>query len=151
MSWLDTRTPRERILVFVAALLTIVLLSWQFGVRPTLEAHADAKKAQSTALRDFNIVQSGLPKMTAGPNTAREPFSRVVMLQVANENQISISRVQPGQDGELQLWFEDTQTAHVYAFLSQITGQYATRIGRVQINSRDGGLINAQVTLQSAP
>lgn len=147
MAWFTERNPRERALIAVAGLLVALFLSWQFVVKPVMEAHEKAERAQTTALRDFGIVQSGVSQISTADNSNKQPFNRAAVIQVANLSGVTISRVQPGQDQALQVWFEDAQIGNVYNFLTQISGQYASRVGRVQISRRDGGVVSAQITL----
>lgn len=145
--WFNDRTSRERGLLLAASLLVVLLLAWQFMVKPVMEANQRAERAQTTALRDFGIVQSGVVHLSPAGQSGKQPFDRGVVIQVAHQTGVSISRVQPGQNEALQIWFEDAQVTNVYMFLTQISEQYGTRIGRVQISRRDGGVVSAQITL----
>jgi len=47
----------------------------------------------------------------------------------------------------MKVWFEDTSSQTLYAFLTNISRDYKVEISRVSINRRDEGVVSAQVTL----
>ena len=147
MSFLSERTPRERLLIYVALGLLALLAGWMMIIRPMTSAHADAVQAQSKAVRDYDLVQRGLPFLTQ-TSPDRQPFDRNAIIVTARDVDIAISRVQPENDGDIKVWFEDSTSDQVYAFLNNLTGSYNAGIALVQMNRRPGGQISAQITLR---
>ena len=147
MSFFTDRSSREQLLLAVAALLMVLMAGWMFIIRPMGQAYAAAVQAQSKAVRDFDLVQRGLSYLTQ-TRTDRQPFDRNALIATAREVNISISRVQPENDGDLKVWFEDSTSDQVYTFLNRLTGSYNAAIELVQMNRRPGGQISAQITLR---
>lgn len=147
MNFLTSRTPRERLLIFTAAFLLFLFPAWQFGARPVLESKSSAHKARQVAVRNLDIVQRGLPKISPS-SVARDklPFDRSAVLSAARGANVAISRVQPGADQALQVWFEDADAPDIYRVLAEINTAYAVSINRVQITRRDTGRVSAQIT-----
>ena len=63
MNWLMTRTPRERWLVLIMGSMLIIFIGWQFAIKPVLDMRANSRTAQAAAIRDYDIVRIGLPKL----------------------------------------------------------------------------------------
>ena len=147
MSFLDDRTPRERLLILTALGLAVLLIGWMLIVRPLTQAHDTAVLAQSKAVRDYDLVQRGLPYLTQ-TRSDRQAFDRNAVIATARDINISISRVQPENDGDLKVWFEDSTSDQVYAFLNRLTDTYNAGVELVQMNRRPNGQISAQITLR---
>ena len=147
MNFLADRTPRERYLILIALSLLAFVAGWMLIIRPMSQAHSSAVQDQSRTVRDFDLVQSGLPFLSQS-RPDLQPFDRNALIATAREVNISISRVQPENDGDLKVWFEDSTAGEVYAFLNQLTATYNAAIELVQMNRRPGGQISAQITLR---
>ncbi len=151
MNILSSLAPRERRLIYIAAGLVLVLGTWQFGIKPITDHKASTAQTLSSAQRDLDIVARGLPKMARTEQSTRSAFTRSAVIETAGSLDIIISRVQPGNNESLQVWFEDTDTAKIYQFLGALTKSYGVQISRVQITARDSGLVSAQFTFAPLP
>ena len=147
MNFLADRSPREHYLILIALGLMILMAGWLLILRPMSQAHSSAIQDQNRAVRNFDLVQSGLPYLSQS-RPDLQPFDRNALIATARDVNISISRVQPENDGDLKVWFEDSTANEVYAFLNQLTGTYNAAIELVQMNRRPGGQISAQITLR---
>lgn len=130
--------------------LVLIFGIWQFAINPVLSAKANALETQAKAQRDLSIVQNGLPRLAlskATSNTAADPFNRRAVINTARQTNIAISRVQPEANNAMKVWFEDTSSQTLYAFLTNISRDYKVEISRVSINRRDEGVVSTQVTL----
>jgi len=47
----------------------------------------------------------------------------------------------------LRIWSEATSTAQLYTLLERLSDSYALEITRIQIDQRDGALVDVQMTL----
>jgi type II secretory pathway component PulM len=151
MSFLKTRTSRERGLIAVAAGVLLLLGAWQFVVSPVLSARSNAERMQNAALRDFVIVRDGASAIGGVSRAAgtRKMFDRSAIISVARSANLQISRVQPESDTVIKVWFEDASSQSVFQFLSTLEQGYAVKISRVQINRRDSGGVSAQIALEA--
>ena len=141
---------REQVLVIAAAILASLFIILQFAVMPVVKGKAAAKAAHADALRDMDIVRRAVPVLGSHtPSKARQTFQRDSVIAAAREAGLSISRLQPGPDGDVQIWFDDTQASGVYGMLSALTREYAVVIRRADIKRQDGGRVSAQVTLRA--
>jgi len=149
MSFLSERTPRERNLILAALAITFLFAVWQFGVKSVLNTGENAEKRQASAARDLDLVHTQLSRLApAQSDSTRATFDRAAVIGTARDVQLFISRVQPGPDGVVQVWFEDSAMTSIYAFMSTLSGAYNVDISRVQISRQEGGLVAAQLTLR---
>ncbi len=149
--YFKTRTPREQVLIAGLAGLMAFFAVWQFAVKPVLTMKSDAARAQTAALRDYNIVRSGAPLMAAnsGTSAGAAPFDRSAIVTLAGASNMPISRLQNESGGALKVWFEDVDSGQVFAFLSGLTDGYAATIEGVQLSKRSDGRVSAQITLRA--
>ncbi len=150
MAYVKSRTPREQVLIAVMAGLLALFALWFVVLKPVLTMKADAQRAQAAALRDYDIVRKGAPMIAAksGSTAGSAAFDRSVIVALAAEQSLPISRLQSEPGGALKVWFEDVDSAQVFAFLSNLTAGYAAQIEGVQISRREGGTVSAQLTLR---
>jgi|GEM_PF-2671121 len=147
MKFLDTRTPRERILIYIGATLFILFVVWQFAINPVLSGKASAEVKSQAAQRDLDIVTRGVARLGSTQAKARQAFDLPMIVGVAQSQGLVISRTQPERDGAMGLWFADANTRDIYQFLNAVTQTYQLSIGRVQITQTSSGKVDAQITL----
>lgn len=151
MTFIQERSPRERMLLLIALVLLVCAGFWQFVLSPVLSAQESAQRQHSAAMRDYVIVRDGITSVGAATQSATgAPFERSAVLATARAVNLSISRLQPDDNGSIRVWLEDAQTAAVFRFLDTMTTDYAASIGRVQITRNNDGSVAAQITLQGA-
>jgi len=141
-------SPSEQRLIGLAAALCIILGGWQFVIKPVFKAKSQSALQYETAVRDYDIVQRAIPRLSAGisQNSTRPEFNRAALIDTARNVSLPISRVQPAQDEAVQVWFDETSTAQVFNFLQVLDSQYAVEITSAQLSRRQNGLISAQFT-----
>ncbi len=149
MSFWNGLDARERLLITIAGILLGVLALWFLGIRPVINAKADAKTAQTTALRDLEIVKSGLPKLGGGTaSTGTQAFDRNAVIRTAESAGLNLSRVQPENGGALKIWFDEASTSQIYKFLTDLTATYAVSVSSAQMTRKSSGTVNTTITLQ---
>lgn len=140
--------PREKLLVRVAGVMLGLFFLWQFIISPVMDARQNAAQRQANALRDYAIVESGLPAVTTSRFRGnRDPFSRLAVSQTAQAAQLTISRLEPVDGGAFKIWFEDVPSPQVFGFMQAVSTGYAVELSKVQINRGKNGQVNAQITL----
>ncbi len=152
MSFWNRLDARERLLITVAGCLLIILAIWFLGVRPIMAAKQNAQLAQSTALRNLEIVQTNIPKLSSSVSktTGTQPFDRNAVIQIAKANGLNISRVQPENNGSLKVWFDETSSNQIFKFISELTSEYSVQVSGVQMTRKESGTINTTLTLKGS-
>jgi len=141
-------SPSEQKLLGLAAALCVILGGWQFVIKPISKSKTQGASEYNRAVRDYGIVQSAIPRLGGGgaQNSSKPAFNRAAIIDTARTANLAISRVQPSQNGAVQVWFDETTSAQVYNFLQLLESQYAAEIANAQLNRRQNGLISAQFT-----
>ncbi len=152
MTYLATRTPRERALIIGAGGLLLIGLIWQLLIMPILNAQDSAAREQQRAIRDYVIVRDGVGALSAGPAVSanREAFNRAAIVDIARGQSLPISRIQVQSDEAIRVWFEDAPSPALYEFMQNLTRAYAAQISRAQISRNQDGSVSAQITLKAS-
>lgn len=151
MNYWKSLDDRERLLLTIAGGLVFLLAIWFLAIRPVMSAKAKAETGQATALRDLEIVQANLPKLSAGPavKAGSKPFNRNAVINLAKSHKLSISRVQPENDGSLKVWFDDARTPQVLKFMNAMTRDYAAAISIAQMTRKSNGKVSTTLTFRA--
>ena len=150
MNYWKSLDDRERLLLMIAGALVFVLALWFLAFRPVMKAKAAAQTTQSMALRDLEIVQTNLPKLSGAQSakTGSKPFNRNAVVNIAKSHKLAISRVQPENDGSLKVWFDDANTAQILKFMNVMTRDYAAAISIAQITRKNNGKVSTTLTFR---
>jgi len=149
MSWFNGLAPRERFLVGIAAMLTVLFILWQFLISPVFSAIEKSERNLAAAKRDYMIVSAGLPQMKQQNSLGSQAaFNRNAVIETARAANVSISRMQPSSDDSLQVWLDDSPALNVYSFLTELDRRYNASTTKAQLTRRDDGTVAAQFTFE---
>lgn len=151
--WHDL-SERERLLIVVAAVLAGLVLLFQLGARPLLDARAEAVRAHEAALATLGEIAdkaARLDALRARRGTAATPdaaATRLIVGRTAQARGIAIVRLTPEPDGALGLWIENADSATLFAWLVELGHEHGVDVVRADIAATgDAGL---QVRLRLA-
>lgn len=133
--------------------VALFVLIFFLGIRPVMNAKADAQRAQEIAQRDLDTVKKGVPFLSgasSNANTGTQPFNRNSVMQMVQRNGLEMSRIQPESSGALKLWFEDARSPQIFKFISDTTSTYAAVVSSTQITRKNNGLVNVTITFRPA-
>ncbi len=150
LKFMENREPRERLLVYGAAGLIGLFILLQFILMPYLSYRGEAALALQKTKQDYAFVAGNAPSLnnTESTGAPRQAFSRAILISKAREMNLNISRVQPGSNDTVTVWFEDQSAADVFAFMRSIERGYDTDIDQVIIGRAGNGVVNAQITYE---
>lgn len=155
-AWWQERSFREQVLLAVGLCGVAGFVLVQLIFLPTFKFRAEAARANLVASRNLAEVQASaakwqsvaqrMPSDGAGA-TNSETLHRSVSLAAQGAG-ILISRMQPRQDNELEIWVETATSTSVYAWLASMQQDYGIGIKRVTLQAQsDGATISAQIVL----
>ncbi|MEM7662804.1 MAG: type II secretion system protein GspM [Pseudomonadota bacterium] len=153
MQWWETREPRERLLLSIAALLTLLVLGYLLVISPLSSAREDASRALASAQADRAIVERGIAAIgsadasSSGAAPDVDDF-RTMVTRSAREAGLSLSRVQRGSDGTIQLRFDDAEPPRLFAWLATIEAEPGGEIVAASISARNDERIEAVIELR---
>lgn len=152
-NWWETREPRERLLLSVAGVLTFLVLGYLLVIQPLSNARQQASQALASAQTDRAIVDRGISVLANTDTTSSgaapdvDDF-RTMVTRSAREAGLSLSRVQRGSDGTIQLRFDDAEPPRLFAWLATIESQPGGEIVAASISARNDERIEAVIELR---
>lgn len=136
-------TDRERLLIGIGAGVLALTLVYFLIARPLVAYRDDSERAYIAARGVFETVQQRAAQLAAieenstGERTAAQDVSlRVAASTAARQAGVTISRLQPSEDGTLTIWAEGVQSGQFYRWL--------------QILAEERGIGPSNVLLQKA-
>ncbi len=157
--WFDERSPRERLLLGLAALALCLLIAYALAWRP-LQRHLDdleraipQQKALLHWLEETRAEVMALRRRSV-PTNGRRGDGRsllAVVDQTARQAGLggAIRRVEPDGRNGVRLRFEAVPFDALMNWLERIAGPGEVRIEAVAIDRRDeAGLVDARLTLR---
>ena len=156
MVWWRNLAPRERLLIAVAGLLSVVVIGWQFILVPSMAARAEAEMRLNEADRTLARIQEryGLQRAlgAAAPANARptsasiEDFKAAVT-GAAGSMGLSIARLQGNDSTSVRLIFEDADPRLIFVWLESVQANHSGQVTRFNMEQAGGGLVRASVDL----
>ena len=158
--WLDDRSPSERLLIGIAALLLTVLIVYALAWRPLQRHRADLERGleQQRQLERWlegtraEVMRLRRRTSTTGRSAGDRRSLLALVDQTARQAGLggSIRRVEPdGQDG-VRLRFEAVAFDDLMAWLGKIADIGNLAVEAAAIDRRDeSGLVDARLTLRS--
>ena len=147
MELFDGSERERKLLIGLGALLGVLIIL--FGITRLGGGDADVADSREAALRDLQIVQS-----FAGPMDSvaaeRTAFDRRALLRAAQGAGLTLSRVEPGANGALQVVLEPAPSATILGFLEQLERGTAVRITALEMEAVDGGEVEASIAFAPA-
>lgn len=150
--WWVSKTQREQLLVGILAAMT-VLVTVVFGVlSPIMGAKADAREALQQATLDRALVERAIGSVQAATNTSAGPAEnidtfRADVTRAAQQRGLSITRLQSGDDGSLQLVFSDATPDQIYVWAWEVSAMPGGQTVEASLTGR-GQSVQAAVRLQ---
>ncbi|WP_262689889.1 type II secretion system protein M [Kordiimonas aestuarii] len=151
-------TARERGLLISLGCLILIVTLWLGVVRPLEAARASAAREHVAARELYETVAGAAAEaraLHAAGRDARAKASdqplRVVIAVSARGAGVSISRIQPGEDGTLTLWADDVGSAPFYRWLTSLAEDQQITPVKVSLQKAGNGpRLRAQVQFEEA-
>lgn len=153
-TWWKTMAPRERLLIAVAAVLTVVVVGWQFVLVPTLTARAEASVRLADADRTLSRIQENYilkrAQGAAAPTDGRPTSSsiedfRASIIQAAGETGLEIARLQGNDPSNVRIIFDGADPRLVFLWLEKIQANYSGQVTRFNMEQSGGGLVRVNL------
>ncbi len=147
--WWTSLEPRERLLLSIGGLLTLVVITFQFVYVPskTFKDRASNRYASQAAMH--SEVTQTLRVYENSPRQTRSSTNGPVQGIVSDSSAvfgISISRIEPTSTGDLTLWIEEIDPQSLYAWLTDLETNYGISVSKASIRiNQDTQTVNANV------
>lgn len=153
-NWFQQCSPRERFLVLGAGLLVLAVLVEILIVGPIFayrEASAHRLAAASALQREVSYgIQALKSRGTPEPGTAADESQpiRTTASALARQIGLAISRMQPEQDGGLNVSFEDADARLMFDWVIRLRQGHDIRVAKALIRGNQRGeTVRAQFLL----
>ncbi|MCR9269592.1 MAG: type II secretion system protein M [Hyphomonadaceae bacterium] len=155
-AWWSGLETRERLLIAIAATLTLLVVIWQFVLVPSVNARAEARANLEEADRDLSRIQeSYMLKRAIGaasPTNARPTSASIEDFKAAvtgsaSDIGLSISRLQGDDSASVRLVFENADPRLVFLWLEDIQAKHGGQVSRFNMEQAGGGMVRVNVDL----
>lgn len=151
-SWFHTRTPRERVLLQIAAFIVVIggSLTWGYQTASAYRATAAADLASATQLRD-DVAR--LAALSAGPSAVTPVDSdgtpRGVATAVATQFGLAPSAIEPDGPTGVRISFAPAPSHAIYSWVDAIerAGLVVSRLSIVRAGV--GDVVQSDATLSA--
>ncbi|MEO0608074.1 MAG: type II secretion system protein GspM [Pseudomonadota bacterium] len=155
-AWWIEMAPRERFLIVVASLLTIIIVGWQFILVPSLTARDEAQVRLDTADRTLSRIQESYilkrAQGAAAPSNARPTSGNIDdfkagVTAAASDMGLAIARLQGNDANSVRLIFENVDPRMVFVWLEDVQTSYSGQVTRFNMEQAGKGLVRVNVDL----
>jgi general secretion pathway protein M len=156
MAWWKTMAPRERLLIAIAGILSVIIIGWQFVLVPSVAAHAEAEMRLNEADRTLAQIQEryGLQRAlgsaastNARPTSANIEDFKAAVTGAAGDVGLAIARLQGNDTSSVRLLFENVDPRLIFVWLESVQVNHSGQVTRFNMEQSGGGLVRASVDL----
>jgi len=151
--WWTDRQPRERALLLGVAALVCAFALAQFLLLPLIHYRAAAQAEHEAALAMLTEVEAGaraVHALRAAAGERPEGAGRTAVATTATELGLVITRLQPLETTELDVWLDDVDSKLLYAWVGRLQ-ERGIPVTRASIQKSDGATVSAQITFAGGP
>lgn len=155
--WWNSQSPRERMLIISAMVITLVILGYQFVFQPLVKAKAEAVKSWQVQSLETAQTLDGIARLKAAQTnaasqdqTATGNVSLELMLsQTTGELGLSIVRLQPVGDQEIRVSFVNAEPRLLHRWMHEMERDNKALITGLDLRNRPESLgLSGNVTLK---
>jgi type II secretory pathway component PulM len=150
MPWWSERSRRERIALGSMAALVVLMALFQFGVKPLVSWRESAQADYEAALALLAQIETGAQAIQAvsAETTGRSTMpARTAVAAVASEHGLAITRLQPLENGDLDIGLDDVNSPTLFKWLAALSERHGLMVARASLQRGDNGTVRAQITL----
>lgn len=146
-AWWQDLSPRERIMLYVAAALAGVLVLSLGVIRPLADWRENAKSSVSSA-RDAYELTAAAAAVSGGQAPAQQSVQtplRQIFVSTAAAAGIELVRIGSEDNNQLEIQIAPVDGDVLFAWLSDLEARYGVTVAFADIARDDAGQVNAQV------
>ena len=148
-AWFDDLEPRERLLLLVAGVLTLVVAVWLIVVMPTVSANQAAHQRYDASARALDVVAAGLAQVdknqVAAGDVAEQDADHLRWRVVDSAQFLGLepAQLRSENDGSVSAVFRDTDPRLVFAYLQLLSTRESIIPRTANLSRADNGRITA--------
>jgi type II secretory pathway component PulM len=143
----NQRESYEKVIISLTAVMALGFIIYIFAYNPIRKLNIEANLQVSKAISDYELVTNAVPKLSEGTLEKEVIFNRDILIQIARENSINLSRINPTKES-LVIWVDNVETIKMYEFIQSLINVGGANLTRASISINDNSLLSAQLTLR---
>ena len=143
----NQRELYEKVIISLTAVMALGFIIYIFAYNPIRKLNIEANLQVSKAISDYELVANAVPKLSEGTLEKEVIFNRDILIQIARENSINLSRINPTKES-LVIWVDNVETIKMYEFIQSLINVGGANLTRASISINDNSLLSAQLTLR---
>ncbi|MBT4995194.1 MAG: hypothetical protein HOM88_01825 [Hellea sp.] len=143
----NQRELYEKVIISLTAVMAFGFITYIFAYNPIRKLNIEANLQVSKAISDYELVANAVPKLSEGTLEKEVIFNRDILIQIARENSINLSRINPTKES-LVIWVDNVETIKMYEFIQSLINVGGANLTRASISINDNSLLSAQLTLR---
>jgi type II secretory pathway component PulM len=143
----NQRESYEKVIISLTAVMALGFIIYIFAYNPIRKLNIEANLQVSKAISDYELVANAVPKLSEGTLEKEVIFNRDILIQLARENSINLSRINPTKES-LVIWVDNVETIKMYEFIQSLINVGGANLTRASISINDNSLLSAQLTLR---
>jgi general secretion pathway protein M len=139
-----SRSRREHMLLAVLGLILFGLVYWFMVIQPVGAYRAEAERDLEAALALEAQIRELSARAEASPaeDDRDKPVldantMRIAITTSARQANLTISRLAPGDEGAVTVWFEAVTAPRLHAWLEGVLEETGARVSRVSLSRND--------------
>ena len=137
----------EKVIISLTAAMALGFIIYIFAYNPIRKLNIEANLQVSKAISDYELVANAVPNLSEGTLEKEVIFNRDILIQIARENSINLSRINPTKES-LVIWVDNVETIKMYEFIQSLINVGGANLTRASISINDNSLLSAQLTLR---
>lgn len=156
--WLDSKEPRERLILIAGAILLCLFLIYGLIMQPLasgLDKRERLLEQQRETLAWMNQSASEIKTLKRfssnkpGTDSKQSLLSTVDRTAKAVLPREAIRRVEPQGNNQVQLWVEKAPFDPLLQWISTLQQRYAITVSSISIDRQEQGIVNARISLKN--
>ena len=143
----NQRESYEKVIISLTAVMALGFIIYIFAYNPIRKLNIEANLQVSKAISDYELVANAVPKLSEGTLEKEVIFNRDILIQIARENSINLSRINPTKES-LVIWVDNVETIKMYEFIQSLINVGGANLTRASISINENSLLSAQLTLR---
>jgi type II secretory pathway component PulM len=143
----NQRESYEKVIISLTAVMALGFIIYIFAYNPIRKLNIEANLQVSKAISDYELVANAVPKLSEGTLEKEVIFNRDILIQIARDNSINLSRINPTKES-LVIWVDNVETIKMYEFIQSLINVGGANLTRASISINDNSLLSAQLTLR---
>jgi type II secretory pathway component PulM len=137
----------EKVIISLTTMMAFGFVIYISVYNPIRKLNIEANLQVSKAISEYELVANAVPELSEGTLEKEVVFNRDILIQIARENSINLSRINPSKES-LVIWVDNVETIKMYKFIQSLINIEGANLTRASISINENSLLSAQLTLR---